>query len=98
MVQFFVLFVLRKLITSTLNIEVKEMMGHELYVTLSTGRGLCPDFVFGLLNQPIMSEILTQPSPYKRSESNSLVDEKDFQHLGQSGLCICTYTSLTKGA
>ena len=38
--------------------------GHELYVTLLTGRGPSPDFVLGLLKSPNSVGNNTQPSSY----------------------------------
>ena len=39
-------------------------------------KGPVPTFIQALENQPLASGILTQPSRYKRVESNLLVDEK----------------------
>ena len=43
--------------------------------------------------QPIASQILTQPSRYKRAESNLFSYEKDLQHLNQVDIWIL-YTYL----
>ena len=32
------------------------------------------------LNKPVVSKIITQPSRYKRAESNLLADEEDLHH------------------
>ena len=54
-----------------------------LYVYCSRGRDIVSTFNYVFEYQPIASEILTQPSRYKRAESNLLADEKGPQDRGQ---------------
>ena len=52
-----------------------------------------PTFYCVFENQPIASEISTQPSRYKRAENNFLADEKG-SHVGDPGSHLSSYTSI----
>ena len=60
-------------------------MGHELYVALPTSLGPCADFQ--LKYQPIASEILTQPSRYKKSRMEVASRRKEFPPM-EPGSCL----------
>ena len=70
------------LVQNIIDIQYKSETIEEegLNNSMSPPRRPFADFYLDLEYQPIASQILTQPSPFKRAESNLLADEKVSQH------------------
>ena len=81
-----------KMITWLLNyeyIKVKEWRGHELYATLSTGWGPCPDILYWTLKSANSVRNINILSPYFKKKQ---IGNKWTPHLG-AGSCP-DYTSI----